>query len=343
MRMGLDDLSGCTISPVASKLHPANLALIRHSSNNPRSPRTPVLFFHGATVPTLMTSAFRIDGLSWFDALAACDRSIYGIDLLGYGESDPYPEPANEQGVDPREFGTGERLVPEIDAVVDLIRTENDADKVHIIAISRGAIPAGYYATAHPEKVQSIIFHGPITRQSGMGAAVVQKYFGTPTLPPISHFSVSAQDRFVLLRDDRPAGTLSPLEEDFVRNWAAVYSERVHGDRSKIDQLIKAPMGFAVDISRAWDDIYFDETRLTMPTFIIRGEWDEYLTPAASCQQMFERISSPRKLYLQLPQGTHSMMFERCRHAVHRYTKLFLDEHENNGGRHAEEAAHHQA
>ncbi|WP_147181416.1 MULTISPECIES: alpha/beta fold hydrolase [Alphaproteobacteria] len=343
MRERFDELSGCIVSPVPSVFHAANLALVRHSSNKPGFERTPVLFFHGATVPTLMTSAFRIDGRSWFDALAASERSIYGIDLLGYGESDPYPPVIEDAGVDPREFGTGERLVPEIDAVVDLIRAENGAEKVHIIAISRGAIPAGYYATAYPEKVQSITFHGPITRQSGMGAAVVQKYFGTPSLPPISHFAVSAEDRFVLLRDDRPAGTPSPLEEDFVRNWAAVYSERVHGDRSKIGEPIKAPMGFAVDISSAWDDVYFDESRLTMPTFIIRGEWDEYLTPAASCQRMFERVSSPKKLYLQLPEGTHSMMFERCRHAVHRYTKLFLDEHDNNGGSHAKEAAHHYA
>ncbi len=328
MNTGFDPKSACIISSVQSKSGDGALALIRHFSAADGCARKPVLFFHGATVPTLMTAAYRIDGLSWFDALAAAGRPVYGIDLLGYGESDPYPEKPDSEPVDPRDYGTGVSLVEEIDAVVDLVAKEHGADKIHIIAISRGAIPAGYYAAAYPEKVQSITFHGPITRQSGLGAAVIQKYFGNSSLPPIGHFSVSARDRFDLLRDDRPAHTQSPLEQDFVQNWMHDYSERVHGDRNKVDEPIKAPMGFAVDISSAWDDTYFDERRLVMPTFIIRGEWDEYLTPADSCQRLFEKVASTKKIYVQLPEGTHSMMFERCRHTVHRLTKMFLEEHD---------------
>lgn len=328
MRTGYDASTGCSVSSIPSRHPQANLALISHSSNRPGLERAPVLFFHGATVPTFMTSAFRIDGTSWFDALAAAKRPIYGIDLLGYGESDPYPSSSEGEEINPADFGPGRELVSEIDVVVDAIRRECHADKVHIIAISRGAIPAGYYATEHPEKVQTITFHGPITRQVGLGRSVSQKYFGVPELPRVSHFAVSAKERFVLLRDDRPAGTESPLEEDFVRNWAAIYSQRAHGDASKVDEPIRAPMGFAVDIFNAWEDTYFDETRLTMPTFIIRGEWDQYLTPAVSCQRMFEVISNSRKLYLQLPEGTHSMMFERCRRALYRHTSQFLIENE---------------
>lgn len=328
LKTGFDSKSGCIISSIQSINYNASLALVRHASNKKTGGQKPVLFFHGATVPTLMTSAYRIDGLSWFDALAATERPIYGLDLLGYGESDPYPSVDDLLPSDPQEFGPAPSLIGEIDAVVDLIRSENSVDSIHIIAISRGAIPAGYYSAAHPEKVRSLTFHGPITRQSGLGSAVIQKYFGSPTLPAISHFSVSAQDRLILLRDDRPAGTTSPLEEDFVRNWVHDYSQRVHGDRNEINKPIKAPMGFAVDISSAWDNSYFDETRLVMPTFIIRGEWDETLTPAASCQALFEKIPGAKKQYLQLPEATHSMMYEKCRHVVYKQTKLFLSDHD---------------
>ena len=44
-----------------------------------------------------MTSAFKIEGMSWFDALSEDNRPVYGLDLLGYGESDAYPL-ANEVG-----------------------------------------------------------------------------------------------------------------------------------------------------------------------------------------------------------------------------------------------------
>jgi len=316
------------ISSFKSKINHGNIALIRRFSDSDGGNLKPVLFFHGATVPTLLTSAYRIDGLSWFDALTVEGRPIYGLDLLGYGESDPYPELPKNKSVNPSDYGSGLSLIEEIDEIVNYIAKQHETEKIHIIAISRGAIPAGYYATTYPEKVQSITFHGPITRQVGLGEEVTMKYFGSSTLPSIGHFSLSARDRFNLFRDDRPFGTQSPLESSFSQNWMNDYSERVHGDRNKIDDPIKAPIGFAVDIINAWNDIYFDESHLVMPTLILRGEWDKYLTPAISCQQLFEKISSPQKLYLQLPEGTHSMMFEKCRHSVHQFTKQFLNKHD---------------
>lgn len=328
MKERFDPSSGCFIRGIPSVTHNATLALVESESTRIGTGKTPVLFFHGATVPTLMTSAYRIDGLSWFDALSTNGRPIYGLDLLGYGEADPYPDIDEESPQNPAEFGTGPSLIAEIDNVVDYLRERHSVNAIHICAISRGAIPAGYYCTAHSGKVRSLTLHGPITRQQALGTAVIQKYFGQPELPQVSHFSLSANDRYVLLRDDRPPGTKSPLEPSFAQSWARDYSLRVHGNGNKIDTPIRAPMGFAVDISNAWNDNYFDERKLTMPTLILRGEWDEVLTPAQSCQSLFEKIPGENKTYIQLPQATHSMMFEKCRRKLYFYMNVFLEEHD---------------
>ncbi len=326
-----DRLSGCHIKPIRSVSHAASLALLMTGRLDSfrQSGKRPILFFHGATVPTLMTAAYRIAGLSWFDFLSMDARSVWGLDLLGYGESDSYPaQSLTENECDPNDYGVAASLVDDIDNAVTRILASTGADSLHIVAISRGAIPAGYYATAYPAKIRSLTFHGPITRQEQNVTALLAKYFGTTELPNISHFALSAEKRFELLRDDKPLGTISPLEPEFAACWVGDYSQRAHGDRAAVDLPVLAPIGFALDICNAWSGVYFDERLITMPALILRGEWDHVLTPAESCQEMFEEIGSSVKRYVQLSEGTHSMMYEKCRHTLYRETASFIREYD---------------
>jgi pimeloyl-ACP methyl ester carboxylesterase len=86
--------------------------------------------------------------------------------------------------------------------------------------------------------------------------------------------------RFEMLRDDKPPSAVSQLDPDFVANWVKDYNKRVHGVLATEAPPIRTPMGFVVDIYDAWCGKYFDTSKITMPTLIIRGEWDEVLTPA---------------------------------------------------------------
>ena len=326
-----DGLSGCHIKPIRSVNHAANLALITAGRLDSfrKNGKRPVLFLHGSMSPTLLTGAYRIGGLSWFDFLSMDTRSVWGLDFLGYGESDPYPAAwQQEMGHDPNDYGGASSQMAEIDNAVTRILASTGADSLHVVAISRGSIPAGYYAAANPEKVRSLIFHAPITRNDGKASALLVKYFGSVALPRISHFAMSAEQHFEFVRDDKPPGTISPLEPEFAASWTSDYSQRVHGDPYKADLPVLAPIGFAVDIHNAWNGIYFDESGITMPTLIFRGEWDQRLTPADGCQELFEGIASPVKRYLQLSQATHSMMYETCRHTIYRESAAFLREHD---------------
>jgi alpha-beta hydrolase superfamily lysophospholipase len=51
-----------------------------------------VLYVHGATFPSALSVAHRFDGHSWRDALCEAGFHVWGLDFLGYGESDRYPE-----------------------------------------------------------------------------------------------------------------------------------------------------------------------------------------------------------------------------------------------------------
>lgn len=157
-------------------------------------------------MPTSLTSALKIDGVSWFDALSENGRRVFGFDLLGYGLSDDYPRDFVEKHDSPYYYGVGNSLTKEVDSVVDYICATTDSKKINIIAISRGAIPAGYYTNEFSHKVNSFIMHAPIVRKSQSGTDLLIKYFGERQLPNIAYFPMSIDDRYTLLRDDKPEG-----------------------------------------------------------------------------------------------------------------------------------------
>src|ERR1700742_756371 len=69
------------------------LRLLR-SRNLQGSGRRAVLYVHGATFPTALSVAHRFDGRSWRDSLCEAGFDVWGLDFLGFGHSDRYPQMA---------------------------------------------------------------------------------------------------------------------------------------------------------------------------------------------------------------------------------------------------------
>ena len=200
------------------------LAISTPSDLAETSERKPVLFFHGATVPTQFTAEYKMNGSSWMGELAQHGWPAFGLDLPGYGRSSGYPNPGKAEP-NPRDFGSAASVQNDIDLAVDWILRECCSDKLHVIAISRGAIPAGFFAAANPNKVQSLTLHAPITKKAGIEPEVIEELLGAREIPRTDRFSLSANDRFKLLSEDRPEGTVSSLEPTFVDNWVHHYGE----------------------------------------------------------------------------------------------------------------------
>jgi pimeloyl-ACP methyl ester carboxylesterase len=302
------------------------IAIVSHGGQSRSSARKhPILFFHGATVPTQFTSEYKIDGVSWMDWNAKEGWASFGFDLPGYGRSDGYPPSTG--AVDPRKYGSSETLMTDIDNCVNHVLKECGCDQLHVVAISRGAIPAGYYASKFPGKIRSLTFHAPITHKNGVDPAIIEELLGSPEVPKVANFGLSAMDRFHLLESDRPDGTTTNLEPSFITEWPRNYGAALAGSSSPElsveDRKIDTPIGFAVDIFDAWHGEYFDPAAITMPVLIVRGDWDRFLTPATETQELFERIASAEKYYLQMPRSTHSILFERSRYRMYRAVSDF--------------------
>jgi pimeloyl-ACP methyl ester carboxylesterase len=282
-----------------------------------------VLFVHGATISGKLSAGYPIDGYSWSGDVANSGRDAWVVDLPGYGRSDDYPEmrkPDASTTTDP--VGNAKSLVPVLDAAVDYILKQSGARKLTIIATSRGAIPVGYYVTAHPEKLDKVVFNSPIVRRDTIDPAVIKGLFGSADRPSLNFYEIPMDKRLAMLTDDRPQGTDVQLEDDFITHWPSdSLSER--GTRQGT---IKVPGGFAQDIYDAWHGTYWDPAKVTVPVLITRGDYDHVLTPREDTDWLYSHLTNaPSKRSVLIDKGTHAMLFEKKRFELYREVQLFLD------------------
>ena len=66
--------------------------------------------------------------------------------------------------------------------------------------------------------------------------------------------------------------------------------------------------------------------KITVPTLLVHAEWDRD-TPAYMAQTLFPLlVNAPGKRYVQLPEGTHTIMMEKNRLMLFEAVQAFLDE-----------------
>src|SRR5262245_17658913 len=129
----------------------------------------PILYIHGATFPSALSIAHRFDGYSWRDALNAAGFHVWGLDFLGYGGSDRYPEMVESPEGMPA-LGRAEPASRQIERAVEFIAEHHSGGGISIIAHSWGSMATGLFAGRRPELIDRLVFFAPIAqrpRQSG--------------------------------------------------------------------------------------------------------------------------------------------------------------------------------
>ncbi|HJX20648.1 MAG TPA: alpha/beta hydrolase, partial [Steroidobacteraceae bacterium] len=91
---------------------------------------------------------------------------------------------------------------------------------------------------------------------------------------------------------------------------------------------IRAPNGVQQDGDEFFSagKPYYDPAKITVPTLLIHAEWDRD-TPPYMAQTLFPLlVNAPGKRYVQLPEGTHTIMMEKNRQMLFEAVQAFLDE-----------------
>ena len=92
--------------------------------------------------------------------------------------------------------------------------------------------------------------------------------------------------------------------------------------------MLRAPNGVIDDVLKYWssEKPFYDPSKITVPTLIIHAEWDADL-PSYQAQAYFKELThTPYKRFVELGEGTHTVMMEKNRMQFFREIMLFLDE-----------------
>ena len=283
-------------------------------------PNRIVLFVHGVTFPSESTFDLSLDGFSWMDFIARAGYDVYLVDVRGYGRSTRPPAMSEPADRNPP-LTTLAEAVDDVGVAVDFIRQRRNVGQVALIGWSWGTTVMGRYAATHGDKVNRLVLYAPSwQRKTPSGAArgndarAAYRSVEVARLKPRWLAGV-AQDKHDQLL---PAG--------WFEAWVAANLATDPWGSKQSPAVMRAPNGGlpTVQLSGDWTPPY-DPASIKVPTLLVKGEWDAD-TPSYMAQQLFPLlVNAPVKQYLEIGEGTHSIMLERNRLQLFRAVQAFLD------------------
>jgi pimeloyl-ACP methyl ester carboxylesterase len=293
---------------------PANMTSFR--------PERTVVFVHGATYPAHTAFDLKLGGLSWMEYIAQRGYDVYLLDLRGYGKS-TRPKEMDEDATKNRPIVRNDTAIKDISTVVDFVLARRNIPRVNLMGWSWGtALMAGYTAQNNA-KVERLVLYAPVWIRTT--ASLVQTGPGpTPAYRTVSRDA--ALGRWMTGVPEDKKATLIPA--GWFDQWAdATFATDPVGSK-QTPQVLRAPNGVVQDGLDFWSSgkSTYDPANIKVPTLLIHAEWDRD-TPPYMAQTLFPLlVNSPAKRYVQLAEGTHTIVMERNRMKLFEAVQSFLDE-----------------
>ena len=281
-----------------------------------------LLFVHGATYPSETAFDLALNGLSWMDYIAQHGYDVYLVDVRGYGKSTRPTEmdaPADQN----EPIVRTETAVKDIGAAVDFILKRRGAEKLNLMGWSWGTSTMGWYTAKHNDKVAKLVLYAP------------QWLRNTPSLVTDSGAKLGAYR--TVSRDAARLRWLTGVPENkkvdlIPSGWFEVWADATFATdpvgAARTPPVLRAPNGVVADGREFWSagKPLYEPADIRVPTFLAHAEWDADL-PSYMLHAYFEKLTNtPYKRYVQIGEGTHTVMMEKNRMQLFQAVQQFLDE-----------------
>lgn len=279
-----------------------------------------LLFVHGATYPAETSFDLPLDGMSWMDYIARHGYDVYLVDVRGYGRSSR-PLAMAEPADDNEPLVRTETAVKDVAVAAEFIRKRRRVDKINLLGWSWGTSIMGWYTAQNNDKVNKLVLYAPrwLSAASLMDSGGKLGAYRTVT------------------RDKAKARWLNGVAEDkkaslipagWFEMWAdATFASDPEGMKQD-PPVLRVPNGTLQDTREYWgtNKPLYDPGAIRVPTFLAHAEWDADL-PSPMMYAYFEKLSNtPYKRYVQIGEGTHTVMMEKNRMQLFEAVQQFLDE-----------------
>jgi len=281
-----------------------------------------LVFVHGATYPASTSFDLELGGTSFMDDLAEHGFDVYAIDLPGYGKSTRPAQMAQAPDANPPLETTAD-AVRHYGAVVDYVLKRRGLQKLDAMGWSWGTTIAAGFAAEQPAKVERLVLYAPVWLVQGEavalgGGAKLGAYRSVTADQARQRWltGVAADKRDALI----PAGWFDAWQK---ATWATDPDAA-----AKTPPALRAPNGVVQDLRTYWQSgkPTYDPAKITVPTLMVQGEWD-HDTPPYMSETLFPLlVNAPWKRYVQIGEGTHTIMMERNRRQLFYVVESFLTE-----------------
>jgi pimeloyl-ACP methyl ester carboxylesterase len=281
-----------------------------------------VVYIHGATYPAETAFDLQLGGFSWMDYIAQRGYDVYLLDVRGYGQS-TRPAQMEKPAKESAPFGGTVEAMRDVDAVVEFIKKRNSIDKVNLLAWSWGTAIMQWYTSLNSHKVNKLVLYAPVwIRQT---ASLVQVAPG-----PMAAYREVRRDQ---AKGRWLTGVPADKQADLIPNgwfdaWAdATFATDPVGAKQN-PPVLRAPNGVVEDGLKYWGNgvIPWKAEDIKVPVLLIKAEWDQD-TPAYMAQALLPKLTgAPYKRYVEIGEGTHTVIMEKNRMILFREVQLFLDE-----------------
>ena len=270
----------------------------RIGAPKPGEPARPVVFFvHGSSV-TSRVFDLNVPGKGEYSAMNEFAR--YGFDCWTM-DHENYGKSGRTSGNS--DIASG---VEDLKVAVELIARETGQSKVHFVGESSGALRAGAYAMAAPERVDRLVF-----------GAFTYKGEGSPTLTKraeqLAYFrshNMRKRDRDMIrsiATRDKP-GTSDPAVMEALADVEMQFGDHV-------------PTGTYLDMTANLPVVHPE--KVLAPVLLVSGVYDGIAT-VADLEEFYNKLPNGDRQLIILPNTAHSVALAINRHLFWHVTRAFL-------------------
>ncbi|WP_218778192.1 MULTISPECIES: alpha/beta hydrolase [Burkholderiaceae] len=280
-----------------------------------------LLFVSGSTYPASTSFDLRLDGVSWMDQLAAKGYDTYLVDVRGYGRSDCPAEMSQPAEQNPPAVRTS-IAVRDVGAAVAYVQARTGAMRINLIGWSWGSTLMASYTAENNDRVHKLTLLAPQWLREGPSMA--------DSGGPLGAYRVvqrtAARARWLNGVPEHARGTLLPTA--WFNTWAdATFTEPTPGDTNGATQL-RAPNGTVLDSREYWaaGKALYNPAEIRVPVLIVHADWDRDC-PIEMSRTVFSKLTNaPYRRWVEIGEGTHSVLMEKNRWQVFAAVQAFLDE-----------------
>jgi len=280
-----------------------------------------LLFVHGVTSPSETTFDLKLNGLSWMDYIAQHGYDVYLVDIRGYGKSTRPPE-MDKPAADNEPIVRTEAAVKDVGVAVDFILKRRGVSKINLLGWSWGTPIMGWYTAQNNDKVNRLVLYAPTwIRDKALFTGSGGKLGAYRTVS-----RDAAKGRWLAgVPEDKKADLIPPGWFDA---WAdATFATDPVGSK-QTPPVLRVPNGMVQDNREFWEvgKGLYDPAGIRVPTFLAHAEWDAD-NPSSMLHAYFAKLTNaPYKRYVEIGEGTHTIIMEKNRIQLFHAVQQFLDE-----------------